>query len=157
MLNVSYLQSSGERALYKVHSKKVHLPTILLPVTKGSWDSKHASFFTCWIHQSVQRWYWLNNARGNQANSGRRYFRLSPGPKSCYLNWRQKQSPFVSFLIQWFILTPASPPFKGFLKCYVPLFVFSVSVPNGKLRALLVKGFHVHVNVCLKWHQLDMT
>ena len=42
------------------------------------------------------------------------------------------------------------PSLQKFLKFYVPLFVFSVSVPNGKLRALFVKGFYVHVYVCLK-------
>ena len=112
-------------------------------------------FCLCWIYRPVQTCNWLNNVRGNQANCGRRYFRLSPGPKRCYLNWRQKHPFFPNPVVYTNI---GIPSLQRFLKCYVSLFVFSVTVPNGKLRAFLVISFHVHVYVCLKvtpvWHGL---
>ena len=110
-------------------------------------------FCTCWIHRPVQTCNRLKNVRGNQANCGRRYFRLSPCPKRCYLNWRQKH-PFSPNPVVYTNI--GIPSLQRFLKCYVSLFVFSVTVPNGKLRAFLVISSHVHVNVCLKWHQFDM-
>ena len=110
-------------------------------------------FCTCWIHRPVQTCNWLNNVRGNQENCGRRYFRLSPGPKRCYLNWRQKHPFFPNPVVYTNI---GIPSLQRLLKFYVSLFVFSVTVPNGKLRAFLVISFHVHVNVCLKWHQFGL-
>ena len=156
MLNVSYLQSSGERALYKVHSKKVHSPTILLPVTKGSWDSKHASFLRVGSINLSRDGTDLTMRGGTKQTLGE-VFQIVTGSQKLLSKLKAKTVTLCFFPNPVVYTNTGIPSLQRFLKCYVPLFVFSVSVPNGKLRALLVKGFHVHVNVCLKWHQLDMT
>ena len=64
------------------------------------------------------------------------------------LNWRQKHPFFPNPVVYTNIVIPS---LQRFLKCYVPLFVFSVTVPNGEQKVLLAKlSFHVYVTLFLK-------
>ena len=102
---------------YKVHSKKVAAEYCALQPfcfqCKSEFETQSTQFCTCWIHRPVQTCNWLNNVRGNQANCGRRYFRLSPGPKRCYLNWRQKHPFSPNPVVYTNIGIPSSKDFSS--------------------------------------------